>query len=110
MKRSTCGKRRSITRAMKHAYHHKPMVAMLVIDSVSSGKTQTESWRELLTRGPGQRKMAEKLARIHDLLDNPSRDRLRSLGGEVGPNFCNVRPAARVRRRTSGWLIAFFLA
>lgn len=80
-----------VARAVKHSDDYKFALVVHEIDGVIPGEADAKAGRELLARGSGKRKMAEWIAVAFDPLDDTVCRRLRRFGGDIKPDFGEVR-------------------
>ena len=79
-----------ITRAMQYTNDHKLVFIVLVVDSVIAGETNAQAWREIVARGPGQRKIPQRLAILFDPVDEARCSGIEGFDGDVEPDFSKV--------------------
>jgi hypothetical protein len=80
-----------ITRAVQDADDNDlSFVVQVVVDGVIARKTDTQPWREFLSRGAGKWKMKQRVAILFDLVDEARRYRLGALDGNIEPDFGEI--------------------
>jgi hypothetical protein len=68
--------RGGIAGAVQDANDHKLFFVMQVVDGVVAGEAYPQTGGKILTRGRGEREMAQRLAIILDFVDQARRSRL----------------------------------